>query len=172
MKSALIHADRQTDKHEANWPLCDGANAHKNHMWQPGRKPYKATCQLRRINGMKNQSQFCRLPLRVLKDVCACQFHVISSPQTTWFTFRSEIRKTSDRNFWTALKCNSLALRFPKSASLSLLRALKEIIQSATTIKCALDCSVYKAFKHGYRIQINCLVSFGAESNRNIKFWN
>jgi hypothetical protein len=29
MKTALIHADRQTDKHEANWRFCDCANGIK-----------------------------------------------------------------------------------------------------------------------------------------------
>jgi hypothetical protein len=29
MKDALIQADRQTDKHEAKWRLCDCTKAHK-----------------------------------------------------------------------------------------------------------------------------------------------
>jgi len=28
MKAALMHADRQTDKHKAKWRLCNYANAH------------------------------------------------------------------------------------------------------------------------------------------------
>jgi hypothetical protein len=34
---------------------------------------------------------------------------------------------------------------FPQSASLLLLRALKETVQSVATVKCALDRSVYRA---------------------------
>jgi hypothetical protein len=64
-------------------------------------------------------------------------------------------------------------LIFANSASLLLLRALVEIVQSEGIIKCALDRSVYKIVKHGFRIKINCPVSVGAEmSNVNIKLWN
>jgi len=35
MKAALIHADRQADKHEAEWRLCNYANAQEKLIWQP-----------------------------------------------------------------------------------------------------------------------------------------
>jgi len=79
MKAALIHADRQTDKYESNWCLCDCTNAYKNLMWQTRRKNHKVRFQLRPINGVKKQSMFRYLPIGVLKDVCTWQLHVILS---------------------------------------------------------------------------------------------
>jgi hypothetical protein len=59
---------------------------------------------------------------------------------------------------------------FSKSASLLLLQAVMETVQSVVTIKCALDRTVYTVITHYYRIKINCLLSVGVEmSNRNIK---
>jgi hypothetical protein len=78
-KAALIQADRQTNKYEANWRLCDSANAHKTHMWQPRRKNHKAGFQLRPIPGVKKQSLRSYLPLGIFKYICTSQEHVILS---------------------------------------------------------------------------------------------
>jgi len=59
---------------------------------------------------------------------------------------------------------------FYKSASLLLLQAVMETVQSIVTIKCALDRTVHTVITHYYRMQINCLLSVGDEmTNRNIK---
>ena len=109
----------------------------------------------------------------IIRNICTWQLHVILSPQTPWSKFRADSPVTSVRNFWAALKCTSVALWFPKSASLLLLQMLIETVQFVVTIKCALDRSVYNVMKKDYRIKINCFVLFGAQmSKRNIKLWN
>jgi hypothetical protein len=137
MKAALIHANRQKDKHEANWPFCDCAKAHKNHMWQTKCMTYKATFRLRWIKGVQKQSMLFRQQLVDLKDVCTCQLHVILSPQTTWSTIDSESLVNSERNFSAPFECTSVPLIFPNSATLFLLQVLMETVQSEATIKCA-----------------------------------
>jgi len=72
----------QTDGHKVNWRLWDYIWAHKILLSQPRRKSSKATFLLRRINGVKQQTLFCYLPLGVPKDICTCQLHVILSPKT------------------------------------------------------------------------------------------
>jgi hypothetical protein len=72
--------------------------------------------------------------------------------------------------FSATFECTFVPLIFPNSASLSVLQALMETVQSESTIKRALDRSVYKLIKHGYRVKINCPMSVGAEiSDMNIK---
>jgi hypothetical protein len=79
----------------------------------------------------------------------------------------------SYRNLSASFECSSVLLSFPSSASLRLLRALTEIVQSEATIICVSDRSLNKLIKLGYRIKINCFVSFGAEKpNININLWN
>jgi hypothetical protein len=73
IKTALIQADRQTDKYEAKWRLCDCTNVHKIHMWQPRRKNHKAKFQLRSVNVVKKQIIFSYLPLGVFEHICNCQ---------------------------------------------------------------------------------------------------
>jgi len=100
IKAALIHADRQTEERKANWRLCDYSRVHKNLLWQPRRKTSKATFRLSWINGMKQQSLFCYLPLAVHKNICRCQLREILSPQTKWCTFRADgpVTKKSEQH--------------------------------------------------------------------------
>jgi len=63
MKAALIHADRQTNKHKEKRLLCNYANAYKNLLWQQKSKTHNATFRLHSVNGVKKQSLFCYLPI-------------------------------------------------------------------------------------------------------------
>ena len=46
MNAAMINADRQTDKYEANWRFCYCTNTHKILMSQPRSKTFKGSLQL------------------------------------------------------------------------------------------------------------------------------
>jgi hypothetical protein len=128
----------------ANWPFCNCTNAHKNLMWQQRSKTVKGRLQLRMNQwGQEAKSIVLPAPRRTascLQHLRACNFVT----QTPWSTFRAYSSVTHDRNFWAAIKCTSLALHFTKCESL---RALKEIVQSVLTIKCALDRYAYRAIK-------------------------
>jgi len=148
MKAALIHADRRTNIKQIGVSAtisdrikicCDSR----------GENLQKKTFLLRRINGVKQQTLFCYLPLAVLKDICICQLHVISSPQTPWSIFRADSSVTSHTHFWVALKYNSVPPHFPKSVSMLLLRELMKSVQSVLTVKFVLDPSLYKVIMQG-----------------------
>jgi len=61
MKAALIHADRQTDKYEANWRFYYCKNAHKNLVWLPWTKTFKGRLQLC-VNQWRQEAKYVLLP--------------------------------------------------------------------------------------------------------------
>jgi len=78
-KAALIHADIEKDKHKLRWRLCNYGNAHKISCDSRRLRPKRQYFACAWIKGVKKQSLFCYLPIRVLKDICTCQLHVILS---------------------------------------------------------------------------------------------
>ena len=109
------------------------------------------------IKGVKKKSLFCYLPTGVLKDVCTCYLHVILSHKLHGLHFVQTVQWHTTEIYEQQLNVLLWSYVF-FSPSLLLLRALIETVQSVATVKCALVSS-----KHGCRIEMNWLVSFGAE---------
>ena len=147
MKAALIHLDRQTDKHKAKCRLCNYANSPKNSRDSRRVRRTKHHFGCAWIKGVKKQSLFCYLPLQVFQDVYNSQLHDILSHKLHGVRFVQIAQRTSteisEEHFfvilWTYIFQN-LHLFLPQT--------LMKKILSGATVKFALD-----RFKHGRRIK-------------------